>query len=103
MATHGGDLKDDTVNIIGATLDLQEKDVRQAMTPIADVFMLSIDATLDYDLLRQIVKTGHSRVPIYEEVTIKRVGVCKRIVGIMLVKQVHDRTAIPQIQKLIFD
>ena len=27
---HGGDLKTDTVTIIGATLDLQEKVVRQA-------------------------------------------------------------------------
>lgn len=28
-ATHGGDLKADTVNIIGAALDLQEKVVKQ--------------------------------------------------------------------------
>lgn len=28
-ATHGGDLKIDTVTIIGATLDLQEKVVKQ--------------------------------------------------------------------------
>lgn len=28
-ATHGGDLRTDTVTIIGATLDLQEKVVRQ--------------------------------------------------------------------------
>lgn len=28
-ATHGGDLKTDTVTIIGATLDLQEKVVKQ--------------------------------------------------------------------------
>lgn len=29
---HGGDLKNDTVAIIGATLDLQEKVVRQVST-----------------------------------------------------------------------
>lgn len=29
LATHGGDLKNDTVTIIGATLDLQEKVVKQ--------------------------------------------------------------------------
>ena len=29
QATHGGDLKLDTVTIIGATLDLQEKVVKQ--------------------------------------------------------------------------
>ena len=29
LGTHGGDLKTDTVTIIGATLDLQEKVVKQ--------------------------------------------------------------------------
>lgn len=33
-ATHGGDLKTDTVTIIGATLDLQEKVVKQVRTQI---------------------------------------------------------------------
>ncbi|THG94927.1 hypothetical protein EW026_g6628 [Hermanssonia centrifuga] len=65
---HGGDLKTDTVTIIGGALDLQEKVVKQAMTPIEDVFMLSIDAKLDYETLRKICFTGHSRVPVYEEV-----------------------------------
>ncbi|KAI0349379.1 DUF21-domain-containing protein [Trametes cingulata] len=66
----GGDLKTDTVAIIGGALDLQEKVVRQAMTPIKDVFMLSIDAKLDYETLRKICLTGHSRIPVYEEVEI---------------------------------
>ena len=69
-ATHGGDLKTDTVTIIGATLDLQEKVVKQAMTPIEDVFMLSLDARLDWETLRRICATGHSRVPVFEEVEV---------------------------------
>ena len=103
QAIHGGDLKHDTVAIIGATLDLQEKVVRQAMTPIDDVFMLSIDSKLDYALLKKICETGHSRVPVYEEVDVpvpvlqgagidtntsdplKTVKV-KKIIGIFLVK-----------------
>ncbi|KAF5376366.1 hypothetical protein D9757_008634 [Collybiopsis confluens] len=100
LATHGGDLKIDTVTIIGATLDLQEKVVRQAMTPIKDVFMLSIDSQLDYDLLRKICMTGHSRVPVYEEIEVPvhgqgvvdgrgraRTQLVKKILGILLVKQ----------------
>ena len=102
----GGDLRRDTVTIIGATLDLQEKVVRQAMTPIEDVFMLSIDAKLDTALLKKIVDSGHSRVPVYEEVdppeALKRViknmdkpnnqanpdnQKVKKIIGILLVKQ----------------
>ena len=66
----GGDLRRDTVTIIGGALDLQEKVVKQAMTPIENVFMLSIDAKLDFDTLQKICETGHSRVPVYEEVDI---------------------------------
>ena len=141
---HGGDLNTDTVTIIGATLDLQEKVVRQvsyasvaciyfpstdhrvqAMTPINDVFMLSIDSKLDYETLRKICATGHSRVPVYERVEVPASGVIearnkagstvaalpspdekeegrtimvKRIVGIFLVKQVGD-LATPSIQR----
>ncbi|KAG6899096.1 hypothetical protein C0993_000940, partial [Termitomyces sp. T159_Od127] len=96
---HGGDLKIDTVTIIGATLDLQEKVVKQAMTPIEDVFMLSIDSKLDFDLLKKIVQTGHSRVPVYEEIEVpvstssgamavsERMQKVKKILGILLVKQ----------------
>ncbi|TRM64004.1 hypothetical protein BD626DRAFT_568607 [Schizophyllum amplum] len=91
MATHGGDLKKDTVTIIGATLDLQEKVVTQAMTPIKDVFMLSIDSKLDYETLKEITVTGHSRVPVYEEVDVPvgpgKSQKVKRILGILLVKQ----------------
>lgn len=70
MQRNGGDLQSDTVTIIGATLDLQDKTVTHAMTPIENVFMLHIDAKLDYDTLRKICATGHSRVPVYEEVEI---------------------------------
>ncbi|KAH9895027.1 hypothetical protein C8Q73DRAFT_692696 [Cubamyces lactineus] len=70
----GGDLQSDTVTIIGATLDLQEKVVRQAMTPIEKVFMLNIDSKLDFDTMKRIGDTGHSRVPVYEEVEVPTVA-----------------------------
>jgi metal transporter CNNM len=72
------------------------------MTPISDVFMLSIDSKLDYDLLKKICQTGHSRVPVYEEVDVpvsnlrgnkhdgntkQRTEKMKKILGILLVKQ----------------
>ena len=110
----GGDLKHDTVTIIGATLDLQEKVVKQAMTPIDKVFMLNYDCKLDYDTMRRIADTGHSRVPVYEEIEVPLVdhdpsesGMStpskkdlplktqrvKKIVGILLVKQVRSSIA----------
>ncbi|KAI0674529.1 hypothetical protein C8Q78DRAFT_967399 [Trametes maxima] len=70
----GGDLQSDTVAIIGATLDLQEKVVRQAMTPLEKVFMLNIDSKLDFDTMKRIGDTGHSRVPVYEEIDVPTVA-----------------------------
>lgn len=75
--------------------------ISQAMTPISDVFMLSIDSNLDYELLKKICQTGHSRVPVYEEVDVPvsnlergkdgnmkpRTQKMKKILGILLVKQ----------------
>ena len=78
--------------------------------------MLSINSKLDYETLRKICATGHSRVPVYEEVEIPTSGVIearnragptlttpptpdgkggktmmvKRIVGVLLVKQVSS-------------
>ncbi|TKY85794.1 hypothetical protein EX895_005335 [Sporisorium graminicola] len=70
-ATAGrGDLNNDTVTIVGGALDLQEKVVKQAMTPIDGVFMISIDSKLGYETLQQIVSSGHSRIPIYQEIEI---------------------------------
>jgi hypothetical protein len=63
--------------------------------------MLSIDAKLDYETLKKICDTGHSRVPVYEEVNVpvselygtgdggNKTGTTKlkKILGILLVKQ----------------
>ena len=35
-----------------------------------DVFMLSVNSKLDYETLQEICATGHSRVPVYEEVEV---------------------------------
>lgn len=131
----GGDLKHDTVAIIGATLDLQEKVrfpaeyfaicltrgmrcgqvVRQAMTPIDSVFMLPLDTKLDHDTMQRIYDSGHSRVPVYEEIDVPVVSEAeagnaltntedlplktkraRKIVGILLVKQVRPLSTLRQ-------
>lgn len=94
-AEHGGDLNPDTVTIVGATLDIQEKVVRDEMTPFDKIFMLDVESKLDYSLLVKILKSGHSRIPVYEEVEVpntaegaeKPTKVIKRIVGALLTKQ----------------
>lgn len=86
---HGGDLDKDTAEIIGHTLDLQEKVARDAMQPIGRVFMLPLSTCLDTETLRTICRMGHSRVPVYEDVEWREDGESKRarkIVGVLLVK-----------------
>jgi len=85
----GGDLNIDAVTIMRGALDLQEKSVRDVLTPIQDVFMLPIDAKLDRTTLKDIVASGHSRVPVYEEASINTADgeiKWKRLVGALLVK-----------------
>lgn len=94
----GGDLDSDTVTIAQGALDLAQKTVQVAMTPIDDVFMLPIDAVLDYETLQRIVCSGHSRIPVYKmiEVTIlslerpvpgpPETKTIKKILGSLLVK-----------------
>ncbi|KZT57729.1 DUF21-domain-containing protein [Calocera cornea HHB12733] len=82
----GGDLAGDTVHIVGGALDFQVKQVKDAMTPLKDVFYLDADAKLDYETLARVVKSGHSRIPVFEKA---KEGDLERIkcLGILLVKQ----------------
>jgi metal transporter CNNM len=47
----------------------------QAMTLMNDVFVLSVNSKLDHETLQEICATGHSRVPVYEEVEVPTSGV----------------------------
>ena len=66
------------------------------MTPITNVFMLPLESRLDYQTLRKVCESGHSRVPVYEEIEVPvykdsesrgDATKVKKIVGILLVKQ----------------
>ncbi len=48
-------------------LDFATKTVHEVMTPMERVYSLSIDAKLDFETLKTIYSSGHSRIPIYEE------------------------------------
>ncbi|CAG8571044.1 7630_t:CDS:2 [Acaulospora morrowiae] len=76
---HGGDLVTDSVKIIRGTLDLQDKVVESAMTPIEKAFMISNDSIMDRDTMGRVYSTGHSRIPVYE-------GSRENILGVLLVK-----------------
>ncbi|RHZ83051.1 hypothetical protein Glove_99g133 [Diversispora epigaea] len=71
----GGDLVKDSVTIIRGALDLQDKVVESAMTPINKAFMIPIDSIMDRITVREIYSTGHSRIPVYGESREKILGV----------------------------
>ena len=49
------------MNIIAGALALSEKKVREIMTPLEDVFMISYDAILDFHTMSDIMKKGYTR------------------------------------------
>ncbi|ORZ23036.1 hypothetical protein BCR42DRAFT_403830 [Absidia repens] len=61
-ATDG--LTEDEVHIIGSVLDLRDKPVSKVMTPIQDVFTLTMDDILDKETVDKILFHGYSRIPI---------------------------------------
>lgn len=76
----GGILSDDEIAVIRGALELKEKKVESIVTPINHVYMLSLDQKMDENLVDEILKTGHSRVPVY------RGNDRQDIVGLLLIK-----------------
>jgi metal transporter CNNM len=58
-------LNTDEVTIISAVLDLKEKSVGSIMTPMDDVFTLSLDDLLDEETMDDILSRGYSRIPVH--------------------------------------
>ncbi|KAF5837766.1 hypothetical protein DUNSADRAFT_3909 [Dunaliella salina] len=77
----GGKLSADETKVITGALDLTNKIAYRSMTPLDKVFMLSTDDVLNDRMLRAIVESGHSRVPIH------RAGDKSDLVGLILVKE----------------
>ena len=79
-------LTSDEVHVIRGALQLKDKHVQDAMTPLDNVFMLNEDTVVDDALVRDLVRRGHSRVPVYR-------GERGQFVGILLIKSLLDRPA----------
>jgi metal transporter CNNM len=75
-----GVLSADEATIMTGALDLADKRVEAAMTPLSHVFSLPADARLDEAALERILARGHSRVPVHAP------GEPRRMVGVALVK-----------------
>lgn len=62
-----GELNDcQEVAIVSGALELGHKTVKDVMTHIRDVYMLDQNAVLDSKTVGAIVKSGYTRIPVYE-------------------------------------
>ncbi|KAI3762493.1 hypothetical protein L1987_52923 [Smallanthus sonchifolius] len=78
-AGKGGELTNDEITIITGALDLAQKTVQDAMTPISEIFSLELNSKLDEDTMSLLLSKKHSRVPVYLERP-------DNIIGLILVK-----------------
>ena len=59
--------EEEEVTIIDGALKFREMAVSEVMTPADNVYMISVTEKLDYKLIYEIFKSGHSRIPVYEK------------------------------------
>nr|XP_023995987.1 metal transporter CNNM4-like [Salvelinus alpinus] len=60
------DLVKEELNIIQGALELRTKTVEEVHTPLADCYMLSSDAVLDFCTMSDVMQSGFTRIPVYE-------------------------------------
>ncbi|CAL8283844.1 unnamed protein product, partial [Arctogadus glacialis] len=60
------DLVKEELNIIQGALELRTKTVEDVCTPLSDCYMLSSDATLDFCTMSDVMQSGFTRIPVYE-------------------------------------
>ncbi len=61
------EIDEDEEKIIKGALSYSEKKVREIMTPRVEVFSLPTKQLLDKEMLKNIYKAGHSRIPVYQD------------------------------------
>jgi metal transporter CNNM len=76
----GQKLNEDEVTIIGAVLDLKDKSVGSIMTPMEDVYTMSLDDVLDEETMDEVLSQGYSRIPVHHPDN------DRNFVGMLLVK-----------------
>ena len=72
-------LSPDEAMIIQGALSMTDKFVKQICTPKEYIFYISLDSTLNSELMDKIIKRGHSRIPVLDKEN-------EKFVGMLLVK-----------------
>lgn len=61
-----GDLVSGELAMVQGALELRTKAVEDVLTPLSDCFMLRSDAVLDFATISEILRSGYTRIPVYE-------------------------------------
>ncbi|XP_012992655.2 metal transporter CNNM4 isoform X2 [Esox lucius] len=61
------DLVKEELNMIQGALELRNKTVESVMTPLAHCFMIQNDAVLDFNTMSEIMESGYTRIPVFDE------------------------------------
>ncbi|XP_037662356.1 metal transporter CNNM4 isoform X2 [Choloepus didactylus] len=61
------DLVKEELNMIQGALELRTKTVEDIMTQLQDCFMIPSDAVLDFNTMSEIMESGYTRIPVYED------------------------------------
>ncbi|NXO04574.1 CNNM4 protein, partial [Rhinopomastus cyanomelas] len=61
------DLVREELNMIQGALELRTKTVEDVMTPLQNCFMINSDAILDFNTMSEIMESGFTRIPVYED------------------------------------
>ncbi|XP_063051724.1 metal transporter CNNM4 [Engraulis encrasicolus] len=61
------DLVKEELNMIQGALELRTKTVEDVMTPITNCFMISSDAVLDFNTMSEIMESGYTRIPVFDD------------------------------------
>ncbi|XP_061686279.1 metal transporter CNNM1-like isoform X2 [Syngnathoides biaculeatus] len=61
------DLLKEELNIIQGALELRSKTVEDVLTPLGDCFMLAADTLLDFNTMTEVLQSGYTRIPVYQD------------------------------------
>ncbi|XP_068429489.1 metal transporter CNNM4-like isoform X2 [Clinocottus analis] len=61
------DLVKEEMNMIQGALELRTKTVEDVMTTTSNCFMIQADAVLDFNTMSEIMESGYTRIPVYDD------------------------------------
>ena len=61
------DLVKEELNMIQGALELRTKTVEDVMTPLGNCFMIHSDAVLDFNTMSEIMESGYTRIPVFDD------------------------------------